>query len=168
MKRWYLYCIRLPINDYAVSYIGVSHKPRRRFVEHHSSPTLIGRTLKACGYKNAVLEIWVAGDRDYMYALETAAIAKFGTRFPNGCNLSSGGYGSRDWLPETRKKLAAAKRGRPSPKSGETRRRMSLAALGNRKGAANKGRQITWRHKIARTLIGNRNKVGKTKVPYVK
>ena len=92
-----------------------------------------------------------------MYELEIKAIARFGTRYPSAYNISSGGFGSRDWLPQTREKLAAAKRGRSLPKSGETRRRMADAAVGNRKGVANRGRRVTWGDKIAATLRGNQN-----------
>lgn len=103
---WYLYAIRLPVNDYAVAYIGVSKNPRDRWTHHRAN--VIGEAIRICGRKNVLFQRLVCGTSDFIYDMERAAIAAFNTRPPNGYNLAAGGQIARggEALPTTRAKLA--------------------------------------------------------------
>ena len=96
---WYLYTIRLPVNDYAVAYVGVTRQnpPRDRFRDHCNSQKKIGRVIRLCGRGNCVFEVIESGD--YVRIVdqrERAAIAEFNTRWPNGYNMDGGGFAGRE------------------------------------------------------------------------
>ena len=111
--HWYLYAIRLPVDDYVVAYLGVTkHKLRKRLTQHSREHKPISDAIRACGRDTVIIQRLACGNRDFIYNLEVRAIAAFNTRWPNGYNLASGGFGGRDPLPSTRAKIAAASLGR--------------------------------------------------------
>ncbi len=92
-----LYQLTLPDGR---QYIGVTKDARRRFTTHRKR------------FGDATICVLVVGDRDYIYNLEREAIRVFDTRQPKGLNVAAGGFGCRDPLPQTRKKIAAGQLGR--------------------------------------------------------
>ena len=119
-------------------YVGVTGNMQRRRAAHR-------RRLG-----DVVIRVLVIGRKDYIYNLEREAIRVFVTRHPKGLNLADGGYGSRDFLPIMRAKLAKslqgnkngrgnrgrarpdiAERNHTRPVSAETRQRQSLAKQKN-------------------------------------
>ena len=139
---YYLYAIRLPVNDYAIAYIGVSKKPARRFGQHIRSGSAIGQAIKLCGQDNAILQPLACGSREFIYDLEIKAIAAFSTR-TGGYNQNAGGFGCR-----TRLKIAAGQLGRVRPRD-----------LVERINATNRGRKQSaeQRAKSAERMMGERN-----------
>ncbi len=107
-----LYAIRLPVNEYAIAYIGVTkrHPPRNRLRGHYAQNTPIGDAIRLCGRGDFVFQELVRGTREFIYDLEAKAIVSFNTRWPNGYNLASGGFGGRDPLPSTRAKMSVHRR----------------------------------------------------------
>lgn len=59
-----LYAIRLPVDDYAIAYIGVTKRPRGRWADHAKGREFIGRAVAACGRRNVVFEILATGSRE--------------------------------------------------------------------------------------------------------
>ena len=150
MSTHSLYAIRLPVNDYAIAYIGVTGQaPKDRFGKHcRSLRSYIGEAIRQCGRKNVRLEVLASGDAGYIYAYEILAIQKFNTRWPNGYNFAAGGVSCRnglDELPSTRAKKSANARkenhpnwGKPAWNRGRstpaaTRDKQSLVAHGVKK-----------------------------------
>jgi predicted GIY-YIG superfamily endonuclease len=145
-----LYAIRLPVNDYAVAYIGVTKNERGRLREHRKEHKLISDAIRSCGHDAVVFQVLARGKRAFIYELEIKAIAAFGTRSPKGYNVAAGGIGGRDWLPCMREKASASHKGVPKsadhrakigashqgrkrkPFSLETKTRMSIAKRGER------------------------------------
>ena len=109
-KPAYLYAIELP--GRGVAYIGVSSEPKARFRTHSNADTDIGRAIRQYGRENVVLRLLAIGDRDYIYDLEYEAVKVFGTRWPVGFNVSSGGHGGRDQLPRHRERIGVAHLGK--------------------------------------------------------
>ena len=133
-----LYQITLPDGR---AYIGVAVKPRRRFIEHCRAETILGQTIRDVGAANVSFKTLIKGERNYIYSLEPSAIKVFATRWPNGFNLSVGGFGCRDPLPVTRTKQSLAAKSRAPElaalaikthkgrkRTPETKIRISLAA----------------------------------------
>lgn len=86
----------------------------------------------------------------YLKDLEVNAIIVFGTRHPGGYNLSPGGETAPSTLPEVRAKISASRRGqRPSE---ETRRKLSAARKG--RPAWNKGIPHTEKSKAKISAAG--------------
>ena len=115
---WYLYTIRLPVNDYAVAYVGVTRQnpPRDRFRDHCNSQKKIGRVIRLCGRGNCVFEVIESGD--YVRIVdqrERAAIAEFNTRWPNGYNMDGGGFAGREQLQQSLAKRGATLKGHAVP-----------------------------------------------------
>ena len=109
---YHLYAIRLPVNDYAIAYIGVTKRPHGRWADHAKGREFIGRAVRECGRQNVIFEILVTGSRELIYRREIDAIVAENTRWPNGYNLATGGFGCRNPLPETREKLRQANQGK--------------------------------------------------------
>lgn len=143
----YLYAIRLPVNDYAIAYVGVTRQtPRDRFGKHcRSRRSHISEAIRLCGRKNVVLDVLASGNAGYIYAYEIQAIKKFNTLWPNGYNLTPGGIGYRNGfeeLPITRAKRAEAVRGEKHPNWGKpawNRGRSPSAATRAKQSAAKQG-----------------------------
>lgn len=124
VDQWHLYVIRLPANDYAATYVGVSKNPRERFSRHCRSRTPIGNAIQLCGRDLVICEVLESGTRDQIYQREIETIAALNTRWPNGYNIAFGGLaGGRDPLPITRAKISAGLRGKKP--SNETREKLS-------------------------------------------
>ena len=116
----YLYKITVPDGR---EYIGVSKSLSRRFSCHSRTASLIGGAIRQAGPKNVRLQTLVRGEREYIYALEPKAIKVFNTRWPNRLNVSVGGFGCRDPLPETRAKIGLANSLIPKPHLAELNRK---------------------------------------------
>jgi hypothetical protein len=111
MELWYLYVIRLPVNDYAAAYVGVTKQrpPRKRFYAHGHDKHPISRAIQQCGKEAVVFEILESGSREHIVdRREAEAILAMGTRWPRGYNIASGGQVCRDMLPQTKAKISAA------------------------------------------------------------
>ena len=137
------------------AYFGVSKILARRFSRHAKSKYPIGVAIREVGVDNVQVEVLIRGSRQYIYDLEARAIEKFGTRFPVGLNVSAGGFGCRDPLPETRAKIGASNSGIPRPHLAELNRarrgQKRSAESVERTAAAHRGmkRPPTTRAKIA-------------------
>ena len=132
------------------SYIGMTvSDPRKRMWEHNynaknGSPLAVAQAIRKFGRAAVEFKVLViAQGRDYLAQLERNAIRVFGTRKPNGYNLTDGGDGAPVGnLFNLGKKRTA-----------ESRLRMSLARKGKRKSPEG-------RANIARGLIGNKYNLG--------
>ena len=172
-----LYVIRLPVNDYAVAYVGVSKESRlrSRWTEHaRNRKSPIGIAIQACGGReNVLFQVVARGEHEFIYELEARAIATFNTRV-SGYNLAPGGFGCRDHLPSTRAKiseinsgrkftarhrarLAAAKRGKK--RSPQTCAKISMQKSGKNNPLYGKKRSAATRAKIATSLRGRRHSI---------
>jgi hypothetical protein len=143
----YLYAIRLPVNDYAIAYIGVTRqKPRERFGKHcRNRRSHIGGVVQLCGRENVIFEVLAHGDTELIYDYEIQAIKRFNTRWPNGYNIAAGGVSCRnglDELPSTRAKKSANVRKEKHPNWGKpawNRGRSSSAETRAKQSAAKRG-----------------------------
>jgi hypothetical protein len=115
-----LYQITLPDGR---AYIGVSKNLPRRIQHHSRTASQIGEAIRQVGLENVSFRTLVRGSRDYIYALESKAIQAFNTRWPHGLNISTGGFGCRDPLPETRTKIGLANSGTKHPHLAELNRK---------------------------------------------
>mgnify|MGYP001575065568 CR=1 FL=1 len=139
------------------SYIGVSKfglearmKGHRDAARRPNPKTALHRAMAKYGetaYSASALII--AKDFEYLKLMEIAAISAFGTKLPNGYNMTDGGDGQLGVLfsPETREKIASKRRGKdtmpPETRkklagllkgrifSDEWRRKLSLAGMGH-------------------------------------
>jgi len=148
MTVHYLYAIRLPVNDFAVSYIGVTNNLSKRKSAHvrNKERSLIGTAIAQCGGDQIIFEPLESGERDLIYRREVDAIAAFNTRYPDGYNLAAGGIGGRDPLPSTRAKLVVAQVGQI--RSPITRKRMAAAKVGQPSGFKNRTQSREARRKM--------------------
>jgi group I intron endonuclease len=149
-----LYKISFPPELTSKVYIGISSKSAvDRFKEHCSSKKQypIVQALKKYGAKNAILEVLNNFNCfDEMYAAEQAAISAYGSKTPNGYNLTDGGKGTFGLAAseERKKKISAANRGRIV--SDEQRKKISdhnksrdLSAQVAAMAASNRGKKLS-------------------------
>lgn len=103
-----LYRIETPLGDY----IGVSKNVRARFSAHKISKRVspISDVIRYCNLTFDSVRVLAIGSREYIYNLESKAIAAFGSRWPSGLNIATGGYGCRDHLPSVRARMSAKAR----------------------------------------------------------
>lgn len=180
MSELSLYTIRLPVNDYAVAYVGVTSlvPPRRRLKKHLGDhrKSSIGSAIRQCGLGDVRFDVIEVGDRDRIYQREVELISAFGTR-QNGYNVAQGGPSARNavnLLPSTRSKLSAAgKRVSPAGRravttaaqaarlgsrhSEEARAKMSAATCGERHPNFGKALSEATRAKIATAILGKKH-----------
>lgn len=154
-----LYRITLPDGR---AYIGAAKKPNVRFVEHCRGKYLIGESIRVAGKENVSFQVLASGEQDYIFDLEGRAVEAFGTRWPQGLNVASGGYGGRDHLPHIRERISERCRGPKSDEaraniakgrrgirlSAETRTKIALANIGKKK-------SLETRAKISAAMIGH-------------
>jgi len=104
-------------------YIGQSHRTlEERFREHKCANSLIGRAIRKYGEENFVKVILEeCENQEQLDACEISWIARLNSMFPNGYNLSAGGKGTlgHKQSDETRAKMSAARKGKPSPNKGK-------------------------------------------------
>jgi hypothetical protein len=122
---FFLYRIILPDGR---MYFGVAKNPQRRFVEHRRRPYVIGQEIRKSKSEDVKYEILVCGESQYIFELETKAVAAFNTRWPAGLNVAVGGSGGRDHLPMIREKISRICTGKK--KTPEAKRRISAARMG--------------------------------------
>jgi len=145
------------------SYIGVTEKTaRERFRTHvHQRQTrryAVYAAIRHYGAASVRVRTLVIGKIDYLMELERQAIEAFGTKAPNGYNLTDGGEVPRGLTAESLAKMSAVHKGKAHhcvPHSAEAKARMS---------ASHKGRPKTDQHRrnISSALMGNKRSLGKT------
>lgn len=115
----YLYMVKSPTGK---KYVGITSSSVGRRWRKHVTTALgpdpegrgcpaLNRAIKKYGSENFTVSTLVEAGWDYLVDLEQKAIDGFGTKAPNGYNLSDGGVANGGWTA-----------------SDETRRRMSLSA----------------------------------------
>ena len=135
------------------SYIGMTvSDPRKRMWEHNynaknGSPLAVAKAIRKFGRAAVEFKVLViAQGRDYLAQLERNAIRVFGTRKPNGYNLTDGGDGApvgntynlgKKRTMETRRIMSERRKG-VYGKSEAHRERMRLAWTGNKLALGNK------------------------------
>jgi len=144
------------------SYIGVTEKTaRERFRTHvhqrHSRAYALYAAIRRYGWQAIQVRTLVIGAMNYLLELEQQAIKVFGTKAPNGYNLTDGGEVPRGLTAESRAKMSALHKGNAHhsmPHSAETKARMS---------AARKGRQVSDAHRerTRKAWLGNTIMVGR-------
>lgn len=123
------------------NYIGMTvSDPRKRILEHNynaknGSSLAVAQAIRKFGREAVQFKVLViAKGRDYLAQLERNAIRVFGTRKPNGYNLTDGGDGApvgnlfnlgKKRSPEVRLKMSLAMKGKK--KSAEGRANIARA-----------------------------------------
>lgn len=137
-------------------YIGITKNdtPSMRLREHHSSIQPIGRAIRKYGIKSVEI-IGRASNWDDLCILEIGLINKYGTKKPNGYNLTAGGEGSLGHRPskETRAKMSKRLKGNKHLQgwkpSEETREKWRTANRSTKnRNAASKGLREKWKDPI--------------------
>lgn len=126
-------------------YIGQTIRTlEKRWTRHKSDAksgvdTFLYRSMRKYGIECFNIEVIAyALKQEFLNDLEILLIAQHNTFTPNGFNLTSGGNANTEISQETRKKLSIASMERRH--TGEAKKKMSLAARGNKKGIGNKSR----------------------------
>jgi hypothetical protein len=171
----YLYKIEF---ENGKSYIGITSKDAvTRLREHEKSArydfsnAFLHKAMRKYPDAYRVVPLLRADDWGYLQLMEVRAIAAYGTKAPNGYNLTDGGDGQLgvEWSAESREKAAAAKRGKPL--SAEHRAKVGAALKGRpsptrgmtfgpetraKHSAVHKGKPLSAEHraKIAASHIG--------------
>lgn len=148
-----LYKISFPPHLSTKVYIGISSKSAaHRFKTHCSSKKdyPISQALRKYGRENAILE--VLGDfdnHDVLYAAEQKAIREFGSKAPNGYNLTDGGKGTYGHAAteERKRKISEANKGcKPSTearhKISESNKQRDLSLQVEAMRLENKGKKL--------------------------
>ena len=99
MRSYHLYCMRLPVGDYEIAYIGVTKYIKGRSTSHRYGRGLLGRAIRQCGHENVIIQKLATGDRRYIFELERRAISRFGTLWPRGYNRQTGYYVQAAQMP---------------------------------------------------------------------
>lgn len=154
----------------AKSYIGITaSSAKERFAEHcynsesKRADRAINRAINKYGKESAKLETLVIADWNYLVSLEKKAIHAFNTFGRGGYNMTAGGEGSLGYkhTADSLKKMGDTHRGNSYRKgkifSAESRRKMSLSALGKvlsaetkaKIGAASKGNSYALGRKLS-------------------
>lgn len=94
------------------SYIGVTLKTaNQRFQQHARANSRVGFAIRKYGADNTTIKtLVISDDAEYLYELETRAIAAYATRHPSGYNLTSGGEGVVGAVSEAGAKRVSAYR----------------------------------------------------------
>jgi group I intron endonuclease len=161
------------------AYIGITKfTAERRWRSHQSAArkklyrSLLHQAILKYGADQfRITTLCVAHDRKEAGRIERALIAAYGTRIPNGYNITLGGEGThgikRHHSPETRRKISEGNKGRRTGLvlSKETRAKLSASKMGHpvsvaaraKIGAAFRGRKHTPQHVINSTRRGWRH-----------
>lgn len=158
-----IYCIENTISN--KKYIGQSSNIGKRMYEKHGNSTYLMHAFKKYGENSFIRYVIEYCDYNELSLKEMYYIKAWGTKSPDGYNLTNGGEGNLGWKPseETKRKISNTKMGsRTSP---ETKIKMSIAATGrivpeetrkkiseSRKGFT---ASIETREKISNSLIGS-------------
>lgn len=129
------------------SYIGITRATAERRLAVHSyrrnhAGYAICNAIRKYGREAMKVKTLAIGKWEYLAYLEPRAIAAFGTKVPNGYNMTDGGEAPVGLPPESLARIgAAAKRNTYNvgkKRTEDTRAKMSAAAKGNTK---NRGRK---------------------------
>ena len=173
-NNYMIYCLTNKVNG--KRYIGITNNFHRRWSEHQSTDSIIGRAIRKHG--NFSFRINVLCSRlsiDVAKCLEGRLIDKMNTLKPNGYNVASGGEGgyaragfSEAEKAEWSKKVSQANTGKT--RTDETKQKLSDSQKGKtlsqeaRKKLSdfNKGRKHTEqaRKKMSEAMKGNKNSLG--------
>ncbi len=112
---WQLYVLEFPNGK---RYFGITSKGlARRWAQHRvqargRSRLPVHAAIRKYGVDEVLLRTAVVGEKDYILALEVAAIARFGTRDrEHGYNVSLGGDTSPASAPEVAAKISSSRQG---------------------------------------------------------
>lgn len=140
-----LYQIEFPNGK---SYIGITRLTAERRLAVHSyrrnhAAYAICNALKKYGRENALARtLVIANDWDYLCELERKAIVAYGTKVPNGYNMTDGGETPTGLSADGLARIGAAAKGNTynvgKKRTLESRAKMSASAKGN---SRNKGRK---------------------------
>ena len=103
-------------------YIGQTRqKLNRRISGHKSSKKNFGvdAAITKYGWENFTVEVIEECPIEKLNEREIFWIAELGSKVPNGYNLTDGGDGALNPSPETRARMSAARKGKPSPNKGK-------------------------------------------------
>lgn len=157
------------------AYVGIASRSwRNRWRSHvfdarHGSRLAFHAAIRKHGPEAFTHEVLAECEtRAEAEALEMRLIAQFGTRRPAGYNLTAGGEGVTSPDAETRARMSLGSRGKK--RSAETRRRLSAARLGVKRGppspehcariaAAHRGKKVAaeTRRKLRDVNLGKRH-----------
>ena len=154
-----VYLIRNALNG--KGYVGQTRRPLAVRIAQHANESRAKRSAISCtirryGRDTFTVEVLAeCEDQGALNAAEAHYVQALSTMAPGGYNLRPGGGPQTPLSPESRRKLAEAKRGikqtpelvekRVAPLRGRTR----LAQTKGKISAALKGRDITWGDKLA-------------------
>src|ERR1017187_2639032 len=116
------------------SYIGITNGTMKRRLRNHKKKIQQDYDLALYRawrkYGEPRVTVLAMADKDYLLELEPNAIVAYGTRVPNGYNLTAGGAPTMLWhSQETKDKIGALSKGRVC--SAETRAKRSVALRGH-------------------------------------
>ena len=103
-------------------YVGQTRqKLSRRINGHKSSKKIFGvdAAIAKYGWENFTAEVIEECPVEQLNEREIFWIAELGSKVPNGYNLTDGGDGALNPSPETRARMSAARKGKPSPNKGK-------------------------------------------------
>ena len=126
-------------------YVGQTRQKLSQRIYGHKSnkgKSAIDAAIAKYGWKNFTVEIIEVCPVESLNEKERYWIAKLNSKAPNGYNLTDGGDGLVGCTQETRDKMSLAKKGKKrKPHSSETRAKMSAKAKG--RPSSNKGKHLS-------------------------
>lgn len=150
-KTCYVYLLKCDIT--LMEYVGISYSVLKRWREHSSANTLIGRSIRKYHFDNFTKDILFVGPRKDCLAFEAKYCDKY-TLHPKGYNLVAGGMGPIVESDETKKNRSKAQTGRCH--SEQTKIKMSISASRRKSSEQTKAA-------ISKAMMGNTYNKGKTR-----
>lgn len=178
-----LACLYVLTSPSGKQYIGIAKDAKKRWSVHKSvskttdNQTALYQSIRKYGFDSFEKKILVIGEFNYVKELEPKAIIAFGTKKPNGYNLTDGGDGMVGYEMSDATKALMSEKTRIRMQNPEHIEKLRAANVGKkysaevnakkgRKGrvCSMKGKKISpeVRDKIIKALIGNTYVRGRT------
>ena len=149
-------------------YVGQTRQKLNRRISQHKCDSKkakygIDAAIKKYGWENFSVEVLETCPVEMLNEREKFFIAKLNTQVPNGYNLTDGGDTALNISEETRARMSAAKKGKPSNRKGlplTEEHKAKIAASKKGTPAHNKGKHLSEAQKALLSAINKGKKYG--------
>ena len=150
------------------NYVGKTKQKLEKRITQHKYDSRKGRlglgaAIRKYGWENFSVEVLETCPVEMLNEREKFFIAKLNTQVPNGYNLTDGGDTALNISEETRARMSAAKKGKPSNRKGlplTEEHKAKIAASKKGTPAHNKGKHLSEAQKALLSAINKGKKYG--------